>query len=108
MAENRRALETATDARGRRFNLLPIAEAPRSVTPEGSEDYCRSYVNFYIANGAVIAPAYGIPEDASVFQTLSNAFPDREIVLVALKALFRGGGGIHCITQQQPASSKVP
>jgi agmatine deiminase len=108
MAENRRVLETETDARGRRFNLLPIAEAPRSVAPEGAEGYCRSYVNFYIANGAVIVPAYGIPEDAAVFQTLADAFPDREIVPVALKTLFRGGGGIHCITQQQPASSQVP
>jgi agmatine deiminase len=108
MTENRRVLETETDARGRRFKLLPIAEAPRSVTPEGSEDYCRSYVNFYIANGAVVVPAYGIAEDVGVFRTLSDAFPDREIVPVALKTLFRGGGGIHCITQQQPASSKVP
>jgi agmatine deiminase len=107
MAENRRVLETETDARGRRFTLLPIAEAPRSVTPEGAEGYCRSYVNFYIANGAVIAPAYGIPEDAAVLQTLTDAYPDRKIVLVPLKTLFRGGGGIHCITQQEPASLKL-
>jgi agmatine deiminase len=64
-------------------------------------------VNFYIANGAVIAPAYGIPEDAAVLQTLADAYPDRKIVPVALKTLFRGGGGIHCITQQEPASLKV-
>jgi agmatine deiminase len=107
MAENRRVLETETDARGRRFSLLPIAEAPRSVAPEGAEGYCRSYVNFYIANGAVIAPAYGIPEDSAVLQTLADAYPDRKIVLVPLKTLFRGGGGIHCITQQEPASVKV-
>jgi agmatine deiminase len=107
MAENRRVLETETDARGRRFTLLPIAEAPRSAAPEGAEGYCRSYVNFYIANGAVIAPAYGIPEDAAVQQTLRDAYPDRKIVLVPLKTLFRGGGGIHCITQQEPVSVKL-
>jgi agmatine deiminase len=107
MAENRRVLETETDARGRRFSLIPIAEAPRSAAPEGAQDFCRSYVNFYIANGAVIAPAYGIPEDAAVFQTLTDAFPDRKIVPVALNTLFRGGGGIHCITQQKPASVTV-
>jgi agmatine deiminase len=105
MAENRRVLETETDARGRRFELLPIVEAPRSAVPRGQEGYCRSYVNFYIANGAVIAPAYGIDEDASAALTLRRAYPGREVVLVALNDLFRGGGGIHCITQQQPAGS---
>jgi agmatine deiminase len=104
MAENRRVLETETDARGRRFELLPIAEAPRSAVPHGQDGYCRSYVNFYLANGAVIAPAYGIAEDASVFETLRRAYPDREVVPVALRDLFRGGGGIHCITQQEPSA----
>jgi agmatine deiminase len=102
MAENRKVLEGETDARGRRFDLLPIAEAPRSATPRGETGFCRSYVNFYIANGAVIAPAYGIEEDTGVFETLRLAYPDREVVPVALKDLFRGGGGIHCITQQEP------
>jgi agmatine deiminase len=105
MAENRRLLERETDARGRRFNLLPIAEAPRSAVVDGG---CRSYVNFYLANGAVIAPAYGIAEDALVMDTLRHAYPDRSVVPVALKDLFRGGGGIHCITQQEPAASPHP
>jgi len=105
MAENRRVLEAETDARGRRFGLLPIAEAPCTAVPEG---ICRSYVNFYLANGAVIAPAYGIPEDETVAETLRLAYPDRSIVAVALQDLFRGGGGIHCITQQEPAASPRP
>jgi agmatine deiminase len=103
MAENRRVLETETDVRGRRFELLPIVEAPRSAVPRGQDGYCRSYVNFYLANGAVIAPAYGIAEDARAVETLGRAFPDRAIVPVALDDLFRGGGGIHCITQQEPS-----
>ena len=102
MAENRKILEAETDARGRRFELLPIAEAPRSAVPGGEEIYCRSYVNFYLANGAVIAPAYGIAEDAAVVDTLRRAYPDRQVVPLALRDLFRGGGGIHCITQQEP------
>jgi agmatine deiminase len=105
MAENRRVLEIETDARGRRFNIVPIAEAPRSAVPDGEDGYCRSYVNLYLANGAVISPAYGITEDVAVFETLRSAYPDRAVVQVALKDLFRGGGGIHCITQQEPAGS---
>ena len=81
---------------------------PRRRAPpyrRGRTAICRSYVNFYIANGAIIAPAYGIAEDALVVETLRRAYPDRSIVPVALKDLFRGGGGIHCITQQEPAGS---
>ena len=102
MAENRRILESQTDARGRRFELVPIAEAPRTAVPDGEDIYCRSYVNFYLANGAVIAPAYGISEDALVEDTLRRAYPDRQVVCLELRDLFRGGGGIHCITQQEP------
>ena len=105
MAENRKVLQMETDARGRKFEVIPIAEAPRSAVPAGAQGYCRSYVNFYIANGAVIAPAYGITEDAAVIETLRRAYPTRTVVPVSLKDLFRGGGGIHCITQQEPAAS---
>jgi agmatine deiminase len=102
MAENRKVLESETDARGRRFELVPIAEAPRTATPDGEDLFCRSYVNFYLANGAVIAPAYGIAEDAEVADTLRRAYPDRQVISLGLRDLFRGGGGIHCITQQEP------
>lgn len=105
MAENRKVLETETDARGRRFDLLPIAEAPRSAVPDGEDAYCRSYVNFYIANGGIVAPAYGIAEDAGVRETLRLAYPERAIAMVPLRDLFRGGGGIHCITQQEPVAN---
>lgn len=104
MAENRRVLQLETDARGRHFELLPIGEAPRSRAPGGDPGYCRSYVNFYLANGAVIAPSYGIPEDAEVRDTLHRAYPDRQVDMISLNDLFRGGGGIHCITQQEPAA----
>lgn len=108
MSENRKALTLARDAKGRSFELVPIAEAPRSVAVGKAEGYCRSYVNLYIANGAVIAPAYGIAEDARVFDTLREAYPKREIVMLPLDDLFRGGGGIHCITQQEPSAREGP
>jgi len=33
---------------------------------------------------------------------LAQAFPERDIVPIRATTLFAGGGGIHCITQQQP------
>ncbi len=85
MAENRRVLELETDAKGRRFDLVPIAEVPPEMAPADARCFCRSYVNFYLANGAVIAPAYGIAQDHEVFETLKRAYPDRQVVPVALE-----------------------
>jgi agmatine deiminase len=33
---------------------------------------------------------------------LQECYPGREIVLVDARMIFARGGGIHCITQQQP------
>ncbi|MFZ5959050.1 agmatine deiminase family protein [Pseudomonas knackmussii] len=100
--ENRRALELATDAQGRHFEMLELFEASDAVDPE-AEVFCASYTNFYLANGAVIMPAYGIDADQEAAATLRLAFPGREVVPVQINHLAHGGGGVHCITQQQPA-----
>lgn len=99
--ENRRVLELATDARGRRFEMLELFEATDAVDTE-AEVFCASYTNFYIANGAIIMPAYGIAADQVTAGVLAQAFPGREIVPVHINHLAHGGGGVHCITQQQP------
>lgn len=103
--ENRRALELATDAQGRHFELLDLYEASAAVDQD-AEVFCASYTNFYIANGAIIMPAYGIAADAEAAAQLAHAFPGREIVPVRIDHIAHGGGGIHCITQQQPEVSR--
>ncbi len=100
--ENRRALELATDAQGRRFELIELFEASDAVDTD-AQVFCASYTNFYIANGAIIMPAYGIDADRVAAGVLAQAFPGREIVPVQINHLAHGGGGVHCITQQQPA-----
>ncbi len=67
---------------------------------EGWVDY--SYINHYVCNGAVILCAFDDPGDERARKVLSKAYPGREIVLVDARPLFARGGGIHCITQQQP------
>jgi len=99
--ENRRALELATDAQGRHFELLDLYEATAAVD-HNAEVFCASYTNFYIANGAIIMPAYGIAADQEAAAQLAHAFPGRQIVPVRIDHIAHGGGGIHCITQQQP------
>ncbi|MDN5603842.1 MAG: agmatine deiminase family protein, partial [Kocuria sp.] len=35
------------------------------------------------------------------------AYPGREVVSVEARPIFDRGGGIHCITQQQPAGGDL-
>ncbi len=101
LQENLAALEQATDAAGRRLEIITIGEAlDADVT---SERFCLSYINFYIANGGIIFPKYGIAADDIALKKIQSAFPDHEIAAVDVNDIAIGGGGIHCITQQQPA-----
>lgn len=98
--ENLAALRSETDAKGRSFEVIPIEEAiDAKIT---SEVYCRSYINFALANGGLVMPVYGTPGDAKARQVLAFAFPDRKIVQVDVRAIAPGGGAIHCITQEMP------
>lgn len=75
--------------------------APETLTDEdGWVDY--SYINHYVVNGAVILCAFDDPGDERAAAILREAYPGREVVLVDARPLFARGGGIHCITQQQP------
>ncbi len=62
-----------------------------------------SYVNFYLCNGGLVMPSFGDAHDERARAVLADCFPDREIVSVPALDIVAGGGGIHCITQQEPA-----
>jgi agmatine deiminase len=103
-ARNRAALEGQTDAAARPLEILTIREAPDGRHGAQGWGYSTSYVNFYIANGGVVMPSFGLPkEDAVARETVAAVLPDHEVVQVDISTLAAGGGGIHCITQQWPA-----
>jgi agmatine deiminase len=83
------------------FELIPIAAPTVLRDDEGFVDY--SYINHYLVNGGVILCGFNDPNDERAVAALQLAYPDRKIVLVDARPLFARGGGIHCITQQQPA-----
>lgn len=100
--DNANALTGQTDAKGRELQIEFIEEG---IYHEGVwNGGCSSYINSYLANGAVIVPAYGYDRDAACVETYQRLYPDREVVQVPIKSLALGGGGIHCVTQQQPLS----
>ena len=74
---------------------------PRAVTMR-AERLPASYVNFYIANGAVLVPTFNDPNDRVALNTLADLFPDRRVVGVHAVDLVWGFGTLHCLTQQQP------
>ena len=75
--------------------------APRLARDQGDwVDY--SYINHYVANGAIIQPAFSDPHDDMASERLAEAWPGREIRKVDARVIFAMGGGVHCITQQQP------
>jgi len=101
LRENRRALEGATDAKSRPLEVVEMEEAWEAESE--SATWCRSYINFYVANGGVVMPAYGVPGDARARAVVEKAYPDRQVVQIDIRKVAILGGGIHCITQQQPA-----
>jgi agmatine deiminase len=83
------------------YELIAIPAPKVLRDAEGFVDY--SYINHYIVNGAVILCSFDDPNDEVAKSILEKVYPGRDIVLVDAKRIFANGGGIHCITQQQPA-----
>jgi agmatine deiminase len=76
---------------------------PQAVKVEG-ERLPASYANFYIGNAAVLVPVFGdARRDSAALEALSDYFPGRKLVPVGSRELVYGFGGIHCVSQQQPA-----
>ncbi len=101
-AEARKILEQSTDARGRKFEIvdIPSATKPRST----HEHLFTGYANFYVGNGAIYTPEFGDEQaDRRSVEILGKLFPDRRIVVLEADRIYESGGGIHCVTQQEPA-----
>jgi agmatine deiminase len=86
-------------------------EAAGVVAREGTrprppgERLAGSYVNFYIANGGIVMPLLDARTDKAALSKLKRLFPDRRVVGVPAREVLLGGGNIHCITQQVPATA---
>ena len=69
-----------------------------------------SYLNFQVTNELVLAQKYwkpGMPEslrrkDERALTILREVFPGREVLPLDAMAVNLGGGGIHCVLQQEP------
>src|SRR5882672_7961735 len=103
LQENLGRLKAARTPDGQKLEIVEIP-MPRPVIFEGRR-LPASYANFYIANGAVLVPVFNDPNDRVALNTLAALFPTGEIIPIYSGDLIWGFGALHCMTQQQPASS---
>jgi agmatine deiminase len=82
-------------------------DAPRDTVVDGvSIDH--SYINFSFVNDGLVMSVYGDDEaDEKASGVLAELLPDRRIAAVDAAPIFRNGGGVHCITQQQPDPTRL-
>lgn len=73
-----------------------------------------SYTNYFVSNKVVLIPKYWVEgmtksqkqKDEEVKDIFEQLFPGREIIQIYTLSINRGGGGIHCMTHEQPAIDK--
>ncbi|MEW2486770.1 agmatine deiminase family protein [Streptomyces sp. NPDC048411] len=96
-------LTKATDARGRRFEVIDLPQPDLDRITGSGDDFVSSYANFYVANDSVFMPRFGDRKaDDRARGILQEHFPKRDIVPVRIDTIASGGGGIHCSTHDQP------
>jgi agmatine deiminase len=97
-------LGRSTDAAGEPWRIVEVPAPEVLRDDEDWVDY--SYINHLVVNGGVIACGFGDPADDAARRILADAYPDRTVVSVEARPIFARGGGIHCITQHQPAPTR--
>jgi len=113
-------LSSAVDAKGRKIKIhklhqpgplymtreesLGVTKKPNAAPRDEGNRLAASYVNFYLANKGIILPLFNDSHDKMAMDTIQSLFPDRKVVGIPAREILLGGGNIHCITQQQPAS----
>lgn len=85
------------------LKIVEIGQPP--VRYFNGERLTLSYINYYPVNGGIILPVFGgdaEDTDKEAIRILQSVYPDRKIVPVDGMPIIKGGGNVHCITQQMP------
>ena len=105
LAENRERLQGMRLENGSRIEVIGLP-MPAPLYVDGQR-LPASYANFYIADAAVLVPTFNDPNDRIALGILGELFRDRPVVGIHAVDLVWGLGTLHCLTQQQPATSRM-
>ena len=101
LSENLDILKSSVDQDNNPLKIVEVEMSKKRFIP--GDDEPSSYINFYIANSAIILPFFGDDvADQNAMKIIKEQFPNRQIECLNGHDILMGGGNIHCITQQQP------
>ena len=101
LKDNFKRLRATNDQDGKRLEVIELP-MPTPIYHQGQR-LPASYANFYIANGVVLVPIFGDPNDRVALDIIAHVFRTRTVVPIYCRDFIWGLGAIHCMTQQQPA-----
>lgn len=93
----------AKNAKGQKYRIVTLPITAEEVEWLG---WRANYLNYYAGNDVVLVPVYEDVMDAETLRILAELYPGKEIIPVNGEILAVIGGGIHCVTQQQPIFNK--
>ena len=93
----------AKNVAGKKYKIVTLPITAEDVEWLG---WRTNYLNYYAGNDVVLVPVYEDVMDAEALRILGDLYPDKEIIPINGEILAVIGGGIHCVTQQQPTFNK--
>jgi agmatine deiminase len=98
-------LDTAAQVIGE-AGFSVIREPMEGVAQFAGQRFDTNYLNWLVGNGFVITTGYGFEIlDLRAKARLQSYFPDRDIYVLPMLKSWAAGGGVHCHTNDQPAST---
>jgi len=92
-------IQEAKDVNGKPYHIVHVP-LTKKVIPK-LKDY-GIYTNFYVGNNAVLVPAYNDPNDSVAIKVLQDVYPERKVIGIECTEIYKDGGILNCVTQQQP------
>lgn len=75
---------------------------------ESAIDMEAVYVNWLVGNGFVLATGFGVQQwDESAKRAIEGYFPERDVHMISTPTIWYYGGGVHCVTNDQPGKGII-